>query len=368
MVRGGKLLSSLVLLAMTGCGGAQGKLQIRSLPTGLAQGDKPVSFRVAEARGQLALGNVALALEGFRKALREEPASVDATLGIAGCYVRMGRYDLSQRYYETALALEPRNAEALTELAASLEVQGKHERAAAVRGEVAMRSLPVIAEQSAALSGSLQTAAIQSVIVPEARRDNFASAALAGIADLIAPPEEIATAVPVQAPSVTVKLPEARAVPAPVRAVATKAAGDDAAPRLERTSLGEVALITSGAPIWRPHTVRHSRVSTTVRFVPVRREQTRVAAVRLLNAARVNRLAARTRTFLSGKGWERITIGDAPAVRRRSLILYPLEQRAAAERLAAQFGFALAASTRIKGVTIYLGRDAAALDASRAAG
>ena len=47
---------------------------------------------VAEARGHLVLNNVALALEGFRKAQRDEPESTDALLGIATCYDRMGRF------------------------------------------------------------------------------------------------------------------------------------------------------------------------------------------------------------------------------------------------------------------------------------
>ena len=120
--------------------------------------------------------------------------------------------------------------------------------------------------------------------------------------------------------------------------------------------------------MWKALAVNRTRVSTTVRFVPIRGPETEQAAVRLLNAARVNRLAARTRTFLTGKGWERIAIGDAAEVRAKSMILYPARHRAVAERLAAEFGFELAPTARLKTVTVYLGRDANRRTAARSVG
>jgi tetratricopeptide (TPR) repeat protein len=345
-MRGAKSLSAVALLAVAACGADQGELHIRSIPTALAQGQKPVSFRVAEARAQFALGNVALALEGFRKALREEPDSVDAALGMAGCYVRMARYDLSQRYFETALASDPRNPEALTALALSLDLQGKTEAAAGVRSELAMISVPA----AEPVAPGEPVKALEPDIVPPLQ--TIEPAAVAAVA--AAPAVQQAPAA-----SVTIDLPQTT----PVRVIAethspAQSQRDAARPRLERTSLGEIALITSGAPIWKAQAVNRTRISTTIRFVPIRQPASEQAAVRLLNAARVNRLAARTRTFLTTKGWERIAIGDAPAVRARSMILYPARHRALAERLAAEFGFALAPNPRVKLVTVYLGRDA----------
>ena len=60
------ILLASAILACTACLGDQGKLEIRSVEPGLKSSDEPVPFRIAEARGHLALGNVALALEGFR--------------------------------------------------------------------------------------------------------------------------------------------------------------------------------------------------------------------------------------------------------------------------------------------------------------
>jgi hypothetical protein len=137
-------------------------------------------------------------------------------------------------------------------------------------------------------------------------------------------------------------------------------------PRIERLSLREVELITVSGPQWRALTVGRTQRSATVRFIPLRQAAMRPAGVRVLNAARVDRLAARTRTYLAGRGWRAITIGDAPAVRMRSVILYPAEKRRMAERLSAQFGFAIVQKPGARQVTILLGRDAARDSALRA--
>ena len=81
MKRGGKFLVSTTALAVAGCGGQQGKLEIRSTPKPLAEIRRAVPERIAEARGQLGLGNVALALTSFRVAAREDPNSIDALAG-----------------------------------------------------------------------------------------------------------------------------------------------------------------------------------------------------------------------------------------------------------------------------------------------
>jgi hypothetical protein len=63
---------------------------------------------------------------------------------------------------------------------------------------------------------------------------------------------------------------------------------------------------------------------------------------------------------LIGRGFGGAHIGNAPVVRRQSAILYSQSDAVRAERLAAQFGFALEKRAGAKaGVTILLGRDAA---------
>ena len=59
--------------------------------------DGTTSGRVAIGLSHLAMNNVALALENFRRAQREDPASAEALAGLAECYQRMGRPALGAR-------------------------------------------------------------------------------------------------------------------------------------------------------------------------------------------------------------------------------------------------------------------------------
>ena len=157
--------------------------------------------------------------------------------------------------------------------------------------------------------------------------------------------------------------PPARTAPAPRPAQAlaktnprTIVSTASAQPRLERLSLGEVALVTHGGPIWRPQLVAQSRQSVTVRFVPLR-PATAIANVRILNAARRQGIAARTRQVLLDRGWRKIEIGDAPQMRESSLVLYPANRRILGRSLAAQFGYRSAVSNDIKELVVLVGRD-----------
>ena len=155
--------------------------------------------------------------------------------------------------------------------------------------------------------------------------------------------------------SVTIALPPPR--PAPAARAAPPAPAVQAAaprqPRLERLSLTEVALVTGSGPRWvRPI----SQPARTASRTPPAKE----LEVRLLNAARVDKLAARTRAYLGRFGWRDMAVGDAAVVRSRSLIVYPRGTQPAASRLATRLGFAMAERPNIRQVTILLGRDAAA--------
>ena len=300
-------LSCLAALGLVAC--ASG-VEVRSIKQPLADGRQPANVRLAEGHAQLALGNVGLAIEAYRKALREQPDSVDAMNGLAHCYDRMGRSDLSRRYYEMALAVQPANTETYSLLAQSLDAQGQRDEAARVKAELAER-----------------------VVAPEASRE------VPGSVPVLPPPP---------AQSVTVALAPPRSAPVAVERPASNL-------RLQRLSLREVALVTGPVPKWEASTVSRTATATTVRF-----EKKAQPGVTLLNAARVQGLAARTRTFLAGRGFSGAQIADAPAVRTRSAILYSPADERRAERLAAQFGFALERRVGAKaGVIILLGRDAA---------
>lgn len=138
-------------------------------------------------------------------------------------------------------------------------------------------------------------------------------------------------------------------------------------PKLERLSLGEVALLTGNTPAWRTIVVAQNRQSTTVRFVPLATASAR-PGIRLLNAARREGLAAHTRNYLLDLGWRRIAVGDAPQTRDRSLVLYPVRHAGLGRRVAAQFGFRSAASKDAGEILVLLGRDAAQTTRSRTQG
>lgn len=337
MRTGGKLLIAAAILAVGGCT-EDGKLEIRSIGSPLAAGNKPVSFRVAEARGQFVLGNVALALESFRKAAREDPTSVDALSGIAACYDRMGRFDLSRRNYEAALALAPGDPTLLTAFAASLDLQQLAPEAARVRAEIRTRlaAATPVAEPQAPAPADPAVAATAALmpILPTTVAD--------AVAAVLATPDWL------------------RKAPSVVGKAATRQAMANT-PRIERLSLGEVALITGAGPQWRVQQAEPIVRKPLTGAAAIRQAAATPKGVRLLNAARVDKLASRTRSYLADRGWTVASVGDVVLPRARSLILYPSDKRVTAARLSAQFGFAMEQRSNVRQVTILLGRDAAGL-------
>lgn len=307
MRSGGLTLIPLVLLA-AGCA-AQRPIAVRPAGSAPLALTGPVSQRVAYADAQLQLGNVALALEAYRRASREEPGSVGAWLGMAECYDRMERFDLSRRYFESALAVRPADPILLKRFAASRERAGDPVAASALRREALLR-------ETAPASAALAVANAE-------------------------PPQPANEPVQVEAAtSVTVPLPVAEP---PQMAEPPQAAERSAGPRLERLSLEEVALVTGPPVRWRDMADRAGD-----------RED---APIRILNAARVQGLAARTRMQLRQLGWRGLSIGNAPVAQANTLILYPATRRGTAERLRRQFGAAMLRQAKGGELVMLLGRD-----------
>lgn len=315
------------------CSSPQAGVKVRAVSGGAVSGG------VAEAEAQLALGNVGLALQGFRNTLRERPGDVRAITGIARSYAQMGRFDLVQRWYESALAAEPGNTALLRQLAEALEAQGLNERAALIRSEAAERD-------ARALAGATQVQANSQFQAPP----------------LGEPSSSVTVALPpAQPPNAQAPPSEMISSPQVSQPEPAFAAAGYPAPRLERLSLGEVALVTRSEPVWKSVLVERSPKSATYRFVAER------PVARLLNAARVEGLAARTRARLVARGWARIEIGDAPAIREKTIVLFPPTQHVSARRLAAQFGFRRLLPFEGPQIVVLLGRDAAQLRSLRPA-
>ena len=117
----------------------------------------------------LRLGNVGLAIEAYRKALRQAPQDPAAHAALANAYERMGRYDLSQRYYEKALAYAPHRPELYEALAASLARQGRPVEAAKVKAEAMSRQAALEAQVAAneELAMAVDAASIPDMPTPQ---------------------------------------------------------------------------------------------------------------------------------------------------------------------------------------------------------
>jgi hypothetical protein len=128
-----------------------------------------------------------------------------------------------------------------------------------------------------------------------------------------------------------------------------------------------VALVTTAKPLWQAVLVSRTRLSTTVRWVPIRDANSH-PQVRLLNAARQQGLAAYARKKLLTQGWHKVAIGDAPKVRMTSVVLYPAGQEAVGRTLAAHLNCRAVGTRRGDAIVVLLGRDAARLKARQARG
>ena len=466
MTGGTKILLLGSSLLMTGCMTDQA-YHVRPIA------DSAAKFRYAgsligQGRAQLALGNVGLALETFRKAQREQPPGADTFAGIAACYATMGRYDLARANYEFALAYAPNDPMLLSALANSLERLGEGEQAGEVRAEAArlaavhakqtqpaeaqtapigvarLSSITVKVPTVVAAPRPLEreippprlTAATVSLPAPSASDFVLRQPALRVDGEISIAVNEEPSKVPVApSPSIapprlltaSVDLPAARPAVFPARAFAFSAGisipvtGEVASrlspvlstrqpmprpavrnaqvaetdvpaatgPYLQRKSRGEVSLITT------PHSVKSKQLeagirgplvlahatpapaerpdapsprpllATAVRWVPLRFASAPQNVV-LLNAARSQGLAARTRNLLAGRGWRSIGIGNARRQRERSLVLYPAARAFTARRLAAHFGCKAIRTASVKAIVVLLGRETAPRRSSRA--
>lgn len=104
------------------------------------QTSKSDNWEVAEAqvtngklynmgRSYLALSDYGLAIEAFRRDIRVNGSNPKSLNGLGIAYDMLGRFDLSQKYYQQALALEPELPVTYSNLAYSQYKQGAYENA-----------------------------------------------------------------------------------------------------------------------------------------------------------------------------------------------------------------------------------------------
>lgn len=283
-----------LLLGVAGC--ASPKLDIRQVGAAHApQKGETANGRVVLGLTQLALGNVGLAVESFRRALREEPDNHRAMLGLAECYLVMGKPSLARRSVEQALALRPDLPELYRALAAAAEGEGRVQEAIALRREAQVRS-----------------------------------------------------ASPAQSVQPTIARPPRQSPPAPSSSVTidlTLHALRHKGPRLVRLSMGEVALVTKAkSPFER---AGHGPDATVH------------APLRILNAARVRGIAAGTRKALAAKGLSGMEIGDWVERKEHSELRFGAADRARARTVAASLPFEVKLVERAGPIVLLVGRNAA---------
>jgi len=151
-------------LSLAGCATAAKEVKVRAIPdpsAPLARGGNLTAL----ARGQFMIGNIGLALEGFRKAQRAYPTDAAPLAGLGDCYAAMGRFDIAQSNYEAALALAPHDRQLLLSLAAIFDREGKPLNAAAARAE-ANGAWQVAKPATAIASAPIQAAPIAATATP----------------------------------------------------------------------------------------------------------------------------------------------------------------------------------------------------------
>lgn len=233
------VMAVALIIATTGCSSTQkGVFSIRPVnqqPDGQAQD--------ALARGDLLFsrGEYALALDAFRRAVRNDPADAHGLNGVAISYAAMGRHDLAREFFELALARAPQDARITRNFARSLTAQG-------LKGEADALLAQAGAATTAMPKAMRPTLAQLASVTPAAHSAQMASVELERVSlgevrlrtmEAVAPAERgkpqlttrIVTVAETQArreltaPIITVARPEIQAAPKPVRM-----AGDDAGP------------------------------------------------------------------------------------------------------------------------------------------
>jgi hypothetical protein len=206
-------------------------------------------------RAQLDAGLDALAIESFRAEIRVTPESADAYNGLAVAYGRIGRNDLAQRYFETALAKDPSNVRAQANLAKLTGDTMPYIQLAKTMplpiAEIEPVSVTAAIQQNpiGAILDSLETPVSVPAEMPVPPSANSQPAEILARNGILS--SRLAIAPARLASNVSVRLPPANPsapprTPSPFLPIATLPS--DYKPkngtRLERVSLGEVRLIT----------------------------------------------------------------------------------------------------------------------------
>ena len=337
------LVVSALAMGAWGCSARVGPevRQISSTAPSLPSGSSMAQGRILFGRGEYAL-----AIEEFRKAIREAPQSPEGYNGLASAYDMIGRFDLASRNYEMALAYAPDDGRIYRNMARSLKMQGRTGEAEAL-----------LAEWDAIKSKAPGASEVATAVSPKIEESVPSSGAL---------PVQVAAA-----PLLTV--PAAPAAPAPV----LKEQPSPATPvvAIQTISRGQSLHIDLDAPVTPPATAPiapRARPTTPARTLvvpradvvsadaPVAVRTAAFSAIRIMNAGARKGAAQKMQTLLARNGTPS-RIADANRRLAQSWIVYPKYAKADAMALQGRLPINVRtiADNRVRRVTLLLGQDAA---------
>ena len=200
------------VLALGGCQSFVNALGFGPKPNAQIEQRAEVFGSEELANGRLALeqGNVAAAIQQFRLAALNEEHAADAFNGLAVSYARLGRADLTERYFQAAVKVAPSNPKYASNLARFYESPlGNSARALAMREKEAQELLAQ-AEQTAIAEGltepQVDDRGAVAVIKPGSQIEQIAEREMA-----IAPKEEARPRQPVRQAEIQIRTaPEAQ--------------------------------------------------------------------------------------------------------------------------------------------------------------
>lgn len=288
--------AAAVGLALIDAGGAEARtrpiegVRLAGIPAPVTSGDA-----YQDGRALLAKGDTAGAIAAFRAALVASPQSIDALNGLGVAYDRLGRYDLSRSWYDTALAIDPDAVLVLNNLGYSLYLQGQYTAA-----------IPILQRVAASDDPAAQRTGQRVLTLIAARMRDDAIEGRAPVMVAAAPSierrltrEEYADAAPAP-PAPPAALRRGRANPAssaPAMPVSAAVVQVETAPaRIEITSSGEQRLVLGG-PAPPPELVASlgdaaPLVMVESAWTPSREARLAVSAASAARAVEARRLAA----------------------------------------------------------------------------
>ncbi len=113
------------VLALTACAQQAARIDVRPVSNGALAEELPAGGNLYDlGKSDLRESKFAMAIDTFRQDLRLNGDSVKTLNGLGVTYDMLGRYDLSQKYYERALEIDPTSSMTLGNLAYSQYKQG----------------------------------------------------------------------------------------------------------------------------------------------------------------------------------------------------------------------------------------------------